>query len=432
MATRIILNYIALYLFIFLYNYYCIRADHMKPRESPPSPHQHIGSACDLILDGYQRHQEVENFLRRVCEMHENVTELFDIGSTYEGRRMLVLKIGFKKQATTPANERRKSAWIDGGIHAREHIAPSTVLYIICQVHIFIFFLKGITVNSKKITNLLTQSDWYFLPVVNPDGYEYSFTKNRMWRKNRRPTSPNCIGVDLNRNWIFGWGGADSEANPCAFNYRGEHAESEAEVINIVRFITDQQSCDSQFFSFITYHSYGQKIYTGAQHGYGDNNEATALAYEMSKSIKKVNGAHYQVGTSSALAYPFGGGSSDWAKRVVQIKYSYLIELRDRGQNGFLLTRKEIVPTGQEQWAAILKLGAAILNAQNLKKVINCTDETKLKYQYKHPKLEKLNIHIAQRHKNSWKSMISNIGSTNVKHYLTVFILFFVIIVLLS
>jgi hypothetical protein len=27
--------------------------------------------------------------------------------------------------------------------------------------------------------------DWYVAPLVNPDGYNYSMTTDRLWRKNR-------------------------------------------------------------------------------------------------------------------------------------------------------------------------------------------------------------------------------------------------------
>jgi len=47
------------------------------------------------------------------------------------------------------------------------------------------------------------------------------------------------------------------------------------------------------------------------------------------------------------------GGSYDWAKGVAGIKYSYTVELRDQGDFGFLLPRSQIVPTGEEMWAAI-------------------------------------------------------------------------------
>ena len=46
--------------------------------------------------------------------------------------------------------------------------------------------------------------DWYFLPVINGDGYEYCWTEDRLWRKSRR-TNPgsSCIGTDINRNFDF-------------------------------------------------------------------------------------------------------------------------------------------------------------------------------------------------------------------------------------
>lgn len=47
------------------------------------------------------------------------------------------------------------------------------------------------------------------------------------------------------------------------------------------------------------------------------------------------------------------GGSYDWAKGVAGIKYSYTVELRDRGNYGFVLPTSQILPTGEEIWAAI-------------------------------------------------------------------------------
>ena len=47
------------------------------------------------------------------------------------------------------------------------------------------------------------------------------------------------------------------------------------------------------------------------------------------------------------------GGSYDWAKGKEGIKYSYTIELRDKGRYGFMLPANQIVPTGEETWAGI-------------------------------------------------------------------------------
>ena len=47
------------------------------------------------------------------------------------------------------------------------------------------------------------------------------------------------------------------------------------------------------------------------------------------------------------------GGSDDWSKAVLGIKYSYTIELRDQGRYGFLLPEDQIIPTGEETWAGV-------------------------------------------------------------------------------
>lgn len=56
---------------------------------------------------------------------------------------------------------------MDAGIHAREWIAPATALYLINQL----------VEHSSEHQDLLQDMDWYILPLVNPDGYEYSQTK---------------------------------------------------------------------------------------------------------------------------------------------------------------------------------------------------------------------------------------------------------------
>lgn len=52
---------------------------------------------------------------------------------------------------------------IDGGIHAREWISPAVVVYIINQL-----------VENKENHYLIENISWYIVPVLNPDGYEYS------------------------------------------------------------------------------------------------------------------------------------------------------------------------------------------------------------------------------------------------------------------
>ena len=74
---------------------------------------------------------------------------------------------------------------------------------------------------------------FFKVPVANPDGYEYSREKDRMWRKNRRKNeNSKCDGVDLNRNFDKAYGTASSK-NPCAEDFRGAGAFSEPEAAAI-------------------------------------------------------------------------------------------------------------------------------------------------------------------------------------------------------
>lgn len=82
------------------------------------------------------------------------------------------------------------------------------------------------------------KADYYVLPVVNPDGYEYTFRGDRLWRKNR--SSPEkggvCIGVDLNRNFGYRWGGLGTSKQPCREIFAGSGPFSEPETAAIKNF----------------------------------------------------------------------------------------------------------------------------------------------------------------------------------------------------
>ncbi|GCB63606.1 hypothetical protein scyTo_0009686 [Scyliorhinus torazame] len=52
----------------------------------------------------------------------------------------------------------------------------------------------------------LEHIDFYILPVLNIDGYVYSWLKDRLWRKSRSPcANSTCFGTDLNRNYDAKW-----------------------------------------------------------------------------------------------------------------------------------------------------------------------------------------------------------------------------------
>ena len=72
----------------------------------------------------------------------------------------------------------KAAMWIDGGIHAREWIAPAIVMYM----------ARELTERLEGQENLIDSLDWYFLPSVNPDGYQFTQDEDRLWRKTRYMT----------------------------------------------------------------------------------------------------------------------------------------------------------------------------------------------------------------------------------------------------
>ena len=46
--------------------------------------------------------------------------------------------------------------------------------------------MRELTENITGQQELVDGLDWYIVPVVNPDGYAYSWSDDRLWRKTRR------------------------------------------------------------------------------------------------------------------------------------------------------------------------------------------------------------------------------------------------------
>jgi len=63
----------------------------------------------------------------------------------------------------------------------------------------------------------------------------------------------------------------------------------------------------------------------------------------------------------------FTGSSDDWAKGKAGIKYSYTIELPDKGIYGFLLPADKIVQTGREIFTGIKSIAKSIVKIYNTK-----------------------------------------------------------------
>ena len=103
----------------------------------------------------YHRYSTIDSFVKCLASEYPDMTTLFNIGKSYEGRNMHLLRISsnFNRAA-------KKSIWIDGGIHAREWVSPSTVT----------FMMKEFLENPQKYSHILNKYEIFILPLANPDG----------------------------------------------------------------------------------------------------------------------------------------------------------------------------------------------------------------------------------------------------------------------
>jgi carboxypeptidase T len=284
----------------------------------------------------YRDYQAITSHLRQLAELAPERVTLQAIGGSIEGRPLWALRIGNATGATP--------MMIDGTQHAREWIAAMVTTCIADRL------VHGYD-RDPAIRAFVDRTTVWVVPVVNPDGYQHSWSGSRYWRKNRRGEH----GVDLNRNFGVGWGGAGSSRNPRSEIYRGPYAFSEPETAAL-RDLTRRE----HIALHVDFHAYGQLLlypwgytHTPAR----DRDRFAAIGDRMASAMFAAHQTRYALMPAVEL-YPASGTMPDWMYGDAGT-LSYTIELRPKGGSGFVLPPEEIRPTCDEGLAAVLALRAA-------------------------------------------------------------------------
>nr|XP_003229181.2 PREDICTED: carboxypeptidase A1 [Anolis carolinensis] len=286
----------------------------------------------------YHNIDEIYDFMDLLVSENPLVSKI-QIGKSYEGRPINVLKF-------STGGTKRPAIWIDTGIHSREWVTQASGIY----------FAKKILDTYGKdpsLTSILDNFDIFLEIVTNPDGFAFTQSKNRMWRKTRSINAgSSCVGVDPNRNWDAGFGGAGASGSPCTETYRGPYANSEPEVKAIVDFVKSHGNIKA----FISIHSYSQLLlypFGYTRTAAADKAELDAVAKKAVDALASLHGTKYKYGSIITTIYQASGGTIDWTYEQ-GIKYSYTFELRDTGRYGFLLPASQIIPTAEETWLGLM------------------------------------------------------------------------------
>ncbi|XP_067647227.1 carboxypeptidase B1 [Eurosta solidaginis] len=355
------------------------------------------------VLHGYLHHTDINLYLEYLQNRYSFVQVHF-LGLTYEKRAMKAIEIDWYSERNVTTMERERSrhlivenmigntmlvpmranlhnatnirnyVFIEGGTHAREWMSISVALNCIYQL----------TEKHLRNYDLLRKLRFIIVPVTNPDGYEYTLTKNRRWRKNRRPIRHSRhIGTDCNRNYDFHWEAGPSKMSRNTFKGVKPFSEPETRAMRnlLLKF-------KSNLLFFLSLHSYAQSImypwgYCQQLPESWQTLERLALAGR--KAIKSYNGRHYRVGSIAKLSKRHITGSIvDYAFGVINVPLSLVMELPSHDL-GFQPPAESISSIGHESWFGIremcktaydlmppfLNLQAAILANSKLCKSIN-------------------------------------------------------------
>jgi len=299
----------------------------------------------DAYHQTYHEYDEILEKLTQITRQYPAVSSLAYYGTSLEGRSLPVVRI---KGTTTGT---KQTVYINGGIHAREWVSAATSVYIIQN-------LAEKYGSDAEVTRLLNAIEFVITPMSNPDGYAFTWSDDRLWRKNRRVnTGSVCRGVDLNRNFDVYWGTGSSNV-ACAEDFHGTAAGSEPEVKAIQTLVSSL----SNKIGAIDIHAYGQYIlrpygWTNSLHP--QETTLKALGDAVAAKIRATTGTVYS-SIRSAQLYPVSGASDDWFTVKLGL-WGYCFELRDTGRYGFRLPEDQILGTGQEIFQGVLTYASYVL-----------------------------------------------------------------------
>ena len=244
---------------------------------------------------GYPDSSQIESQLTAIATAHPDLVQVTSLGPTPEGRSVTALRVG-----RDDGMERPRIAVV-AGQHAREWMAPQVALTSLREL-----------LEDPSNADLLQRFEFWFVPLANPDGYEYSRTADPMWRKNRGGVEEGeARGVDLNRNFDADyrregdtaestrddWGASDS---PYSAQYRGKTPASEPET-RYLQTLLDKPG----LVGVVDVHGFGCKVVLP-----NESSDPTYLA--SASAMKEALGPEYEVVRYERL-YPITGHLAAYA-----------------------------------------------------------------------------------------------------------------------
>ncbi|NOX65334.1 MAG: T9SS type A sorting domain-containing protein [Chlorobi bacterium] len=292
-------------------------------------------------MGGYYTLDEVIQKLDEMYAAYPNlITEKDSIGHSVENRPIYAVKISDNPNVDEDEPEVLYTALH----HAREPESMMQMIY-------FMYYLLENYGTDSEVTYLVENREFYFIPVVNVDGYRYNEENNPngggMWRKNKRDNDDDGIfnesndGVDLNRNYGYKWAydNSGSSNDSTSAVYRGTAPFSEPETETV------RQFCIAHDFKLaLNYHTYSNLLIT--PWGYIPEETSDSLFYrDIASDMTQYN--NYTWGFSSDIIYAVNGDSDDWFYGE-QTEKNKILAMTPEVGSSFWPSEDKIIPLAEE------------------------------------------------------------------------------------
>ncbi len=273
-------------------------------------------------MGGHWTLAQVEAILDSFANDYPTIcTRKVSIGRTIEGRDIWMVKISDNPNS----DEGEPEVLFDALHHAREPLSMEATVLFMDRL------LTGYGTDPEA-TFLVNERELFFVPLLNPDGYEHNRQTNPggggMWRKNRRVNGGGTFGVDLNRNYATGWSAPNggNSTSPSSDTYRGTAPFSEPETTALEAFCATRQ-----FVQVFSTHTYTDVLLR--PWGYQNGDPANAGEYDRIGALATATNG-LQHGNTAGLLYIAAGGALDH-HHVVRGAYGWTAELGRQNEGGF-------------------------------------------------------------------------------------------------
>lgn len=283
--------------------------------------------------------------------------KIIELGRSSEDRKILALRLQAEKQE-------KPALFITGTLHAREWSSLEAVLGLIDA------FLSD--EYAEWLDSVLETIDIVLVPLVNPDGYRFSYTTDRLWRKSRWSDDATndrvaiSTGIDLNRNFPFHFN-IEKNSDPASPSYPGPSSAVAPEVLALLDVMESEAPV-----GWLDVHAYGQLFL----HPWAYTKSEPEGIFELLSFADPIRDAlldlnppcSYAVGQPSVLLpLPLGAGGSlmDYVYGTYAVP-SFAVELRPTldSPQGFALRKDDLALATRDLVAIAQRLATLVARSQ--------------------------------------------------------------------